>query len=376
MFSIPQFDTLPNHRLAYLMMRKSGCTSIKRALDEFRATNHNLPDENVHVEHSDLINAANLKPDDWFTFTIVREPISRFLSFYHNKICDQNIHGNPTINERQLFGYLPNMRIDHAIDTLTNPAFPTEPHAEIQSLLIDDVGFDLDLVGKIESLPNALNFIESKTGIGLSVGHLNRRRSTHSLINRQQYERLAEYYREDIEQFNYPATFDDWMDQIVKPSSDSYSNNPGYEFRGEATLLDYTIARKRWRFEIELLWRVAPTQTRCRHIRVVRFLPGKARPDVLFYLRANVELVTQTDQDGMLLERVVFPHERVPEALRGEELFLEVYFWDDKQLVAELVNARVGYKKLLIALPTASDIAAEIVPASYSIADPLSTEAT
>ena len=97
-----QFDTIPSQKIAYLVMRKCGCSSIKHAISKIRDLQP-VPQDGVKIHGNrdfQLLPKEFEDHNEWFKFTIVRDPIIRFISFYANKILDQNLDGNHTFLNR------------------------------------------------------------------------------------------------------------------------------------------------------------------------------------------------------------------------------------------------------------------------------------
>ncbi len=331
-------------------MRKSGCTSIKFAMAKLRRPEFSLErSQDIHLPHPDEVMAHEFARQGWYVFTVVREPITRFLSFYCNKILDQNINGNPTIADRREFGFATNMSLDRAIDSLVDPMFDCDPHAVPQSDVLNHAGTELDYIGRLENLSECVATIEQETGARLPLQHLNQKRSSYPLISEQQFDRLAEFYKNDIDQFGYPSNFSDWYAQFVDPFPESYCSEMGFEFEDEAKLLDYSVNLRNGHYTIELHWRIAPTQTRDRHIRIIRNTELGRRE--LFHLRANKDMRSECDENMEFRETLVFKQDRLPACISSNDLYIEVYFWSKEQRTKANIVGLEGWKKLLIAFP-------------------------
>jgi len=359
-----EFDLLPVHKIAYLTVRKSGCTSIKQRLAELRGENRRRDSQQIHENHAHLVMAKDFdRQPEWFSFTIVREPINRFLSFYCNKVLDQNLNDNPTIRNRGRYGYFPNMPLDDAIDTLCGCRFEPEPHGVPQATLIDQVGFELDYIGRLERLDESAGAIRNATGLELLDRHLNRFGGPKPLISASQFARLADFYAEDIRRFGYASDYSDWLEQSAQRKPGAFDLEPGFEFVNEAKLLNYSVKCVNQRYVIDLHWRLAREPRRARYLRVV-LNTGTAQRYVLFHLRKNTQLTDQMDSQREVQERVVFKMERIPVEYRREPLFFELYFWWPEIKTADLVGAGRN-NKLLIALPTSEDLELGVMPRRF-----------
>ena len=326
---VPEFDTVPQCHLAYLTMRKSGCTSIKSALQLARGDTDCEVDQ-VHAPHPYLKKPGpEFDSDQWFKFTIVRDPIIRFLSFYGNKVLDQYVVGNPTLNQRSTYGYTPNMLLDDAIDILLNDRFASDPHVTAQSDVLDSVGFELDVVGRLENPQNCLEAIRSATGCQLKLPHHNRRASKYLMLERQQFLRLSEFYARDLERFDYPSDFDQW--HAALENVDEFSTEHGFEFVGEAKLLDYSIQRQRRRYQVDLRLRVHKTQSRNLWLQVVSFdEQAPNRRVVHLSMEGPQDLQSECDAQGIVHKRFGIRLEKLPQDVPMEQLFVEIFFWTDE----------------------------------------------
>jgi len=82
---------LLNYKVAYVSSPLNGCTTTKTLLT--RAANHSVADKNVHelfrpktgLKGLGSANKLEQIPDNWFTFTNVRNPYDRMVSFYEGK---------------------------------------------------------------------------------------------------------------------------------------------------------------------------------------------------------------------------------------------------------------------------------------------------
>ena len=240
---VPQFEVIPDKKVAYLVIRKCACTSIKHAISQIRDAQPTAAEgPQVHGANSFEVFADKIEePQNWFTFTFIREPIARFMSFYANKIHSNNVQFSHTFLEYDRFGLLPNMTVNQVIDVLVDDKYETEPHMLRQSEILRAVGFDLRFIGKLESLDAGLGKIETETGLRLQPRHLNRAKNKAILPTEKQFERLADYYAEDLAEFDYPTSYRDWRQQFVDGHApEEFQTEQGYTFEGEAKLLNHS----------------------------------------------------------------------------------------------------------------------------------------
>ena len=195
----PFFDTLAEQKLAYLVLKKCGCTSIMAGFKKFR--DDAFVPVNPKSVHGDL--ATTLKPKNlyggqgWYTFTIVRDPIRRFLSFYSDKVLSKTFRGNYLTENKDVYGYRSNMGLDEAIDVTVSGTFEPESHVIVQSQMIDAVGFELNYIGRFEDFENSIAHVASESGVDLAVFHLNQHLRSPVLLTETQFRKLSLHYRED-----------------------------------------------------------------------------------------------------------------------------------------------------------------------------------
>ncbi len=333
-----QFDTIPSQKIAYLVMRKCGCSSIKHAISNIRDLQP-VPQDGVRIHGNrdfQLLPKEFEDHNEWFTFTIVRDPIIRFISFYANKILDQNLDGNHTFLNRHRFGLLPNMSVDQVIDILVRREFQTEPHIEPQTELLNQVGFKLDYIGRLEKIPKCLDDIEAKTGVRLPIQHLNRAKQKPIIPRKDQFEKLADFYRNDLIEFDYPRSYDDWCRINIEGKESKFRSEAGYTFENEAKLLYHSITRRADRFVIELKWRVHDKQFRKRVIRVIRKVA--AGFEAIWHLPPRYGLIDGCDEDMIVRETIDIPCSRMPADVDLDDVYHELFFTDQAQKRAKLTD--------------------------------------
>ena len=283
-------------------------------------------------------------PKSWFKFTFVRDPISRFLSFYSSKILNQNLVENHTFMNFTRFGLLPNMSIDQVIDTLVDTTYETEPHATPQSDWLNAVGYELDYIGRMERLSESVAAIASKSGIDLQLKKLNGSKQKHFLPTRIQFKRLAEFYRRDIETLGYTDNYDAWYATNVAGKEDKYLLESGFNFENEAKLIGHQISTSPRGYEIELNWRVDARQQRQRMIRV-GVQKGQQFEEFL-RVPARSDLRECSNSDGMFRESVCVPFEKVPAHVDLKDVYHQLFFTQGRDRAALVDYA--GHNNMLL----------------------------
>lgn len=345
----PEFDVAPHCRLAYLVMRKCGCSSIRHSLSKIRdqipLSNSQSIIHDKHAEH--VLRPLDLvSPESWFKFSFVRDPIRRFISFYSNKILDQNVNGNHTFLRHDRFGLLPNMTIDQVLDVLVSGEREIEPHLVPQSQFIDSVGFELDFVGRLESLKSDLGILREKTGILLEPDHLNRSSQLQLLPNREQFQALAEFYSEDIARFGYCQTYNDWLQANFVGRESKYQLEPGFTFENEAKLLKHSISKTDQGFTIKMKWRVDKRHHRKRVVRVV----NKEQSDfnLIWHLPPKLKLtLPDSSVDRIVEDSVTIPFEKLPPDTDLTHVYHQLYF-SDQDAVRALLTDYSGHDNMLL----------------------------
>jgi len=199
--------------IAYLRIPKCACTSIGNLLfqiDKGKLFKNESNQNRARGIHAYFLNNKSYHDvsifDDYFKFTVIRDPIKRFISGYRNRVLFHNallnlveakhIHKVPTLNEFALnleFYFRRNLEIEH--------------HFAPQGFYLNgDLSF-LDAIYKIENFADVekkLSQISKRTltsvlsqtdGPKIKLGDLNRR-AFRKLIDfyKSDYELLHEFY--------------------------------------------------------------------------------------------------------------------------------------------------------------------------------------
>lgn len=339
----PYFDTLADQKLAYLVLKKCGCTSIMAAFAKFRDRSF-VPLDPGSV-HGDLETTCGPKQlgdgEDWFTFTLVRDPIRRFLSFYSDKVL-----GNQLL-QNDVHGYRANMNLDDAINIAVGGKFEPESHVIPQSQLIDAIGFDLSFVGRFEEFEDSIASVVRESGVDLELFHLNKHVRSPVLLSPNQFELLSNYYHEDQTRFGYPVDYETWCEINVEPAI-GYQTSQGFEFVDEAILVDFCISRRQHHYEIELTWKVHPNHSRVRYIRV---LEQKTKPPrVLMRMPKAESLSNMCDVESIAKERLQLKYSDIPPLEHPDFLCIDIYFWNRDSKKADIVNYN-NAQRLVLPLP-------------------------
>lgn len=346
----PYFDTLADPKLAYLVIKKCGCTSIMAAFKKHRGDEFH-PDhpKSVHGNVSTTRNPEHLNGGTgWYTFTMVRDPIRRFLSFYSDKVLSRTLRGNRLAENADRYGYRSNMGLDESIDVTVAGTLEPESHVMVQSHLIDAVGFELNYIGRFEEFEDSIAHVVTESGVDLAVYHLNKRLRSPILLTERQFEKLGRHYRPDQERFGYPTDYDHWCEMNIETGGDAFQTTQGFVFEGEAQLLQHRITRQDDQFTIELTWQVHAEHSRVRYIRLLERLDNEQT--VLMRLPDAKTLTAICDHQGLAKEVLHLKFSDIPPHDHPDRLCLDIYFWNREKKKAELVNFNEG-SRLVLPLP-------------------------
>ena len=198
---IPKLPSILCHpfdeqRFVYVEIPKAGCTSVKQALARLKSKGPQPPQETSEFHdwfgYTHVANTKRLKRRlenrwrDYFTFTVVRNPIDRFESLYYEKI---NLQGD--IN-----AYIQDELSD-------DNRWLFNPHGTPQVNLIGEDLSSFDFVGRTENMEEVSARLSQTVGAE-PLRHLNRsRRTARPPLSQQSLRRLTEVYRRDFEVLGY-----------------------------------------------------------------------------------------------------------------------------------------------------------------------------
>jgi hypothetical protein len=155
--------------LVYVEVPKAGCTSVKWALSPFKGgpPGYEDPDEMhrwfgyTYAQHTtEMRDWCGNRWMDLFRFTVVRDPIERFVSFYRDKV---------PAHERLVYGL--NDYVLHRFPHDLERRF--DIHAVPQSALLGDLSV-FDHVAHTEKLEELGPVLSVATGTSVQMPHLNR----------------------------------------------------------------------------------------------------------------------------------------------------------------------------------------------------------
>lgn len=183
-------------RLVYVELPKAGCTSIKTALSPLRGGPPE-PDEDVHRWTSytwarDLGELHRWLATRWstyFRFTVTRDPVTRFESWYYDKLSPLE-RWTTSIDEYVAWDFA---RDDRRLDV----------HAVPQTMIIGTELWRYDLVGRLEDLAGVVDVLARDAGVPVSIPRLNAATEPRPPLARGTADRLRALYATDVDVLGY-----------------------------------------------------------------------------------------------------------------------------------------------------------------------------
>ena len=190
------------HRLLYVRIPKCGNTSIRRSIGG---------GEGCRFSKSQIVRM----PQDWMTFSFVRNPWDRVLSAYRHKARYES--DSPRMNDGVYEGFL-----DQGIPVRANMGFAefcelvcdfpdekTDKHLRSQTSFLFRDGMPIvRFIGKLENMQDDWTRLMAQVGLDAQIDHINRTQSDSdhyskffqdsALINL-----VGDRYSEDIRRFGY-----------------------------------------------------------------------------------------------------------------------------------------------------------------------------
>jgi hypothetical protein len=203
----PQPDTRiavwQDHKLLYVRVPKCGNTSIMNAIDGV---------EKRRMWAADILSL----PDDWTTFSFVRNPWARIVSTFRDKASPDS--KSKRMVDGVFAGFLEaglavktDMSFAEFCEVVCDvPDEKTDKHLRSQaSFLIRDGQPIVKTIGRVEDMETDWNVIMEKARLNFKLVHLNKTRGRHysSYFDDQHLVNLVgDRYAEDIRFFNYDFT--------------------------------------------------------------------------------------------------------------------------------------------------------------------------
>ena len=183
-------------KILFLHLPKTAGTSIENALnirskENLYDSRGKLPSEFVTRQHLKLSEYKKyLNLDEYFKFTVVREPFDRFVSAFHFK--NKNMYVPQKVK---------NMNFDEFVFFLKDldeieRCFIFDSHFEPQYTFID---YKIDTIFKFEKLDE----LEKRFKVTLGKDNVSDRKDKESYYNSETKEIVYNLYKKDFEMFSY-----------------------------------------------------------------------------------------------------------------------------------------------------------------------------
>ena len=201
--------------IGYLSIPKNGCSSFKSYIlklkkpEIFEKLTKDEITIYVHTEGYEFLSYKDENLEDYFIFTFVRNPYSRFLSFYKSKILSWDSYLENHLNE---IGLYYNMPFHECVKRVKDyPPEYLDPHIRPQHMFICHNGELLpDFIGQIEHIDKLFKYISVISNHSdLYWLHKTRSDKLRHLLTDELKEILYSYYRQDFFLFNYDAKVPD-----------------------------------------------------------------------------------------------------------------------------------------------------------------------
>lgn len=205
------------YKYIYLNNAKAGCTTIKSSLWQQELLDGRMEEDyneiTVHgVGFWDDFFDVKQREDDFFVFSFVRNPYSRVLSAYLDKITQPNIVRKQfcafySLDEAKEYSFADFLEI---IDSPLNALEDQHWRPQHLNLLLGKIR--IDYIGHLEyfteDLPKTLQKINVQTS--LNAGKMHSVKANQQLLDyygKKEIELVKNKYKADFEYFNYPEDF-------------------------------------------------------------------------------------------------------------------------------------------------------------------------
>lgn len=209
--TIGSFYCNRDRKIAYLAIKKCGCTSIARYIAKQKVENILTPIwKPENAKHNfDFVTTDEKSLSEYFTFTFVRNPYDRFLSFYKNWIVNppqENI-----LEHYKKFGFFKNMPFDECVKAFSRISDVSLLEAHTIPLYFSvfrDKTLRVKFVGKLENIDNDFTYIKNACSLEGELQKLNSSKAKTgskktSLYTPELKELIYSFYRLDFEVFGY-----------------------------------------------------------------------------------------------------------------------------------------------------------------------------
>jgi hypothetical protein len=209
---------LEDYKAIYIPILKAACSTLKKICADLLAMPIPMHDiaEEIHLLHFPCAKKYKIKDDysDYFKFAFVRNPWSRLVSCYNDKINYDKGH----VYERydnSFINYLKKMKVfsremsfDRFVEVICDiPDEFAEAHFRSQYTFLTDQNGNIltDFIGYFEHLHADFEFISKKLGTNIELPHIRqgKARSYTDYYTNKSVRLVERRYEQDIEMFGY-----------------------------------------------------------------------------------------------------------------------------------------------------------------------------
>lgn len=193
-------------KLAYLKINKCGCSSIGNWISKFQTTSPKKPIWNGKNSSYNFhyITEDESELSDFFTFTFVRDPFRRFLSFYKDWIINPPNLG--IVKHYEKFGITVNMDFDKFVKAIVNidDYSLLENHAApMYTFIFRKNTPRVKFIGKLENINKDMEYLQAISGAKKAIPHSRQSSDERTYYTAETRDLIYNYYRKDFELFGY-----------------------------------------------------------------------------------------------------------------------------------------------------------------------------
>ena len=212
---------IEKYKSIYFFLPKSGSTSVKLNLanvlgmdktEEFPKGIHN---PNIFPFPFVIQKELNTNYQDFFKFTIVRNPWNRLVSCYKDKIHPVDVNNKRMVNgvarpllncSDKFYGGMSFAAFVDVVCSISDATANNHFRSQLYQVIDSNGKLMVNYIGKLETLKESLSEISQKTGIPFNqVPHFHKSSAKPywEYYNSVLIERVKERYKEDLEFFKY-----------------------------------------------------------------------------------------------------------------------------------------------------------------------------
>ncbi|MDR8390244.1 sulfotransferase family protein [Aliifodinibius sp. S!AR15-10] len=217
-----EYLILPDKKLIYIDIPKVACTSIKSTIGlTYGITSNNKFGRDIHTNpnwerEQDFLSK---KYNDYYVFTFVRNPLSRLVSCYEDKVVSSYNEEYPYNYFRKFYSY--NKIIDlnkkmsfeefvYAIHVI--PQHMADRHFKAQANILKNE--KIDFIGKFENINEDWKKLSDKFDLHPELFHVNKRKKKKKNYKKYYHSKeildiVWSLYKDDFKFFDYKNSFDE-----------------------------------------------------------------------------------------------------------------------------------------------------------------------